>query len=297
MSERTPRTVVVTGALGFVASHLFPRLSARGDRIVGVVRPSREAALLERAGIEVRRGELSDPDTLAGVFSGADAIVHLAGLALVPGMIPALRASAAARAVFVSSAGVHTKLPSSGAEAKRAGERALADSGLEWVILRPSMIYGTPADRNIARLLGWIRRCPVVPLPGGGTTPQQPVHVEDLCEAILAALERPGVAGRAYDLGGPAELPLERAVRIGAAAMGRRIWTPHLPLAPAYHVARLLRAVRLPCPVRPEQVLRLHESKAVDITPARADLGFAPRPFEDGVRAEAAMLRGTRTSA
>lgn len=291
MSERTRRTVIVTGALGFVATHLIPQLTGRGDRVVAIVRPGRDAARLERDGIEVRRAELSAPRTWGDAFSGADAIVHLAGLALVPGMLPELHARAVRRGVFLGSAGVYTRLPSRGAEAKRAGERDLEDAGFEWVVLRPSMIYGTPADRNLVWLLRWIERIPLVPLPGGGATPQQPVHVEDLCAAILSALDRPGVAGRAYDVGGPRPLPLREAVALAAEALGRRVWMPHLPLWPAHAAVVLLTRLGLPSPVRPEQVLRLAESKAVDIGPARAALGFAPRPFEDGIRAEARMLR------
>jgi len=294
MTGQIGRNVIVTGALGYVAAHLIPHLRARGDRVVAIVRPGRDAARLEREGVEVRRAELSGPNALGAAFSGADVIVHLAGLALVPGMVPAMRAGGARRGVFVSSAGVYTRLPSRGAEAKRAGERALEDAGFEWVLLRPSMIYGTPADRNLARLLRWIERFPVVPLPGGGETPQQPVHVEDLCAAILAALERPGVAGRAFDVGGPRPLPLREAVAIAADALGRRVWTPHLPLGPAHAAVSLLGRLRLPSPVRPEQVLRLAESKAVDIRPARAALGFDPRSFEDGIRAEVRMLREER---
>jgi len=294
MSERSTRIVLVTGALGFVASHLIPRLRARGDRVVAVVRPGRDTSALEHAGVEVRRGDLAAPATLTGVFSGVDAIVHLAGLALVPGMVPAMRAGGARRGVFVSSAGVYTRLPSRGAEEKRAGERALEHAGFEWVVLRPSMIYGTPDDRNLARLLAWIERCPVVPLPGGGATPQQPVHVEDLCDAILASLDREGVAGRAYDVGGPRPLPLAEAVRLAASALGRTVWMPRLPIGPVHGLASALRALRLPSPVRPEQVLRLHESKAVDIGPAREALGFEPRSFEEGIRAEARQLRERR---
>ena len=291
------RTIVVTGARGFVASRLIPRLVARGDRCVGLVRPGGDTGRLARAGAESGQADLSVPATLETAFDGASGIVHLAGLALVPGMIPALRRAPAARGVFVSSAGVHTRLPSRGAEEKRAGERALADAGLDFVILRPSMIYGTPDDRNLARLLRWIDRWPVVPLPGGGATPQQPVHVDDLCDAILAALDRTGVGGRAYDVGGPEPLPLSRVIRIAADAMGRRVWTPSIPLGPVHAAARALRALRLPSPVRPEQILRLHESKAVDITPAERDLGFAPRAFEVGLRAEAEALKSRRAGA
>lgn len=285
------RTVAVTGALGFVASRLLPRLAARGARVIALLRDGRDPApILPLADVEVRRGDLAEPATLRGAFDGAGAVVHLAGLALVPGMLPAILASGARAGVFVSSAGVYTKLVSRGADAKRAGEAALRDSALAYTILRPSMIYGTPRDRNLVRLLRWLARWPLVAAPLGGATPQQPVHVDDLADAIVAALERPVAARREYDVGGPAPLPLSEVIHECAAALGRRAWIVPIPLAPAHAAAVFARRAHLPFPVSPEQVLRLAESKAVDVGPARRDLGFAPREFREGIRAEARML-------
>jgi uncharacterized protein YbjT (DUF2867 family) len=287
-----PRTIAVTGPLGFVASRLLPRLAVPGVRVLAIARPGSDAtALASFANVEVRRGDLADPATLADSFRGADAVVHLAGLALVPGMLPAMLAAGVGAGVFVSSAGVYTKLVSSGADAKRAGEAALRDSPLAWTIVRPSMIYGTPRDRNLVRVLRWLQRCPVVPAPLGGVTPQQPVHVDDLVSAILASLQRPEVARRAFDVGGPQPLPLADVIHECARALGRPCWILPLPLAPAHGAAVMARRLGLPFPVRPEQVLRLAESKAVDIGPARAALGFSPRPFREGIVAEARMLR------
>ena len=76
--------------------------------------------------VEVRRGDLSQPGSLSGVFAGAEAVVHLAGLALVPGLLPVLARDGVRSGVFVGSAGVHTRLESRGADAKRAGEAALS---------------------------------------------------------------------------------------------------------------------------------------------------------------------------
>lgn len=285
------RTVAVTGALGFVASRLLPRLAARGARVQALLREGRDPAPLRAlADVEVRRGDLASPESLRGAFDGADAVVHLAGLALVPGMLGAIVAGGATAGVFVSSAGVYTKLVSRGADAKRAGEAALRSSSLRYTILRPSMIYGTPRDRNLVRLLRWLRRWPVVPAPLGGSTPQQPVHVDDLADAIVASLERPAAARGEYDVGGPEALPLSSVIHECAAAVGRRAFVLPVPLAPAHAAAVFARRVRVPFPVSPEQVLRLAESKAVDIAPARRDLGFDPRPFRDGIRAEARML-------
>ena len=285
--------IAVTGALGFVASHLIPRLLPEG-RVIGVVRPGRDAARLERAGVEVRRADLDQPgDALAETFRGCERVVHLAGMAQAVRLVPALERAGVGRGVFVSSAGVYTRLVSPGADRKRAGEAALRESRLAWTILRPSMIYGTPADRNIVRLLRWLARSPVIFLPGGGRTLQQPVHVDDLVAAILAALERPAAAGREYDVGGPEPLSLRDLVRACAASLGRSPVVVPLPITPAHRLVVLLRRAGLPSPVSPEQVLRLTESKAVDIEPARRDLGFSPQSFAEGVAAEARMLRGS----
>src|SRR5205085_5177203 len=103
-------------------------------------------------------------------------------------------------------------------------------SALDWTLVRPTMIYGTPADRNIARLLRLLRRAPLVPLPGGGRSLQQPVHVDDVADAIVRALERDPSIGRAYDLGGPEPLTLRELVQDAARAVGRRPWLVTVPL-------------------------------------------------------------------
>jgi uncharacterized protein YbjT (DUF2867 family) len=286
------RSIALTGALGFVASHLIPRLQPR-HRLIAVVRPGRDASRLAHAGLEIREADLDQPDErLPAAFAGADAVVHLSGMAQAVALVPALERAGVARGVFISSAGVHTRLQSSGADRKRAGEAALRGSSIAYTILRPSMIYGTPADRNLVRLLCWVRRFPAVFLPGGGHTLQQPVHVEDLADAIVAALSRPEAARREYDVGGPEALSLREVTRIAGECMGRRVLLVPLPLGPAHGLVVALRKAGLPSPVRPEQVLRLAESKAVDIAAARRDLGFMPRPFREGIAAEARMLLG-----
>ena len=228
--------------------------------------------------------------SLGGAFEGAEVVVHLSGLGQVPGMVAALEEAGVRRGVFVSSAGVRTRLESQSADAKRAGEEALRCSSIGYTILRPSMIYGTPGDRNLARLLRWLRAFPVVPVPGGGATLQQPVHVDDLVAAITGALERPETERKEYDVGGPEAFSLRELVHACAASVGRRAFVIGVPLGPAHGVAALLQRLGFRSPVRPEQILRLTESKAVDISAARRDLDFDPRSFADGIRAEAKLL-------
>jgi nucleoside-diphosphate-sugar epimerase len=293
MTGQGQRSIVVTGSTGFVASRLLPRLSARGDRIIAIVRATRGAEAVFDIDVEIRRADLEDPTSMDGVFAGADAVVHLAGMALVPTMLSAMVSDGVGRGTFISSAGVYTKLRSASADAKRIAEAALRASPIDYTILRPSMIYGTPRDRNMTRLLRWIQRSPVVPAPLGGVTLQQPVHVDDLVSAIIASLDRP--AGRnEYEVGGPEPISLREVIHVSADALHRRVWVLPVPLFPAHVAASTAHRLHLPFPVRPEQVLRLTESKAVDIGPARHDLGFEPRSFPEGIRAQAVMLRDDR---
>lgn len=283
MAER----IAVTGPLGFVAGRLLPALRARGVRVIAVVRPGRDGAALRESGVDVRFTDLAAPDPAA--FAGAGTVIHLAGMALGEVIVPALEQAGVQRAICVSSAGVHTKLTSPGADAKRRGEARLAASSLAWTVLRPSMIYGRPGDRNVERLLRWVARWPAIPVPAAGATPQQPVHVDDLVQAIVMALERMPAA-HTFEIGGPEPVSLRDMILASARAVGRRVAIVSVPLTPAWHAVRLARRVGLPVPVRPEQILRLAESKAVDIGPARGLLGFDPRPLDRGLADEARLL-------
>jgi nucleoside-diphosphate-sugar epimerase len=285
------RRVAITGAMGFVASRLSPKLRERGRTVVAIVRPGRDVSAIASLGFESREVDLTRPETARGAFDDIDTVIHLSGMAQAAGLLPEWERARVRRGVFVSSAGVYTKLKSSGADSKRASEAALRRSSMAFTILRPSMIYGTPADRNLVRLLRWIDRIPVVPVPGGGHTPQQPVHVDDLTQAILASLDRAASEGREYDVGGPEAIPLRDLIHACARALGRRVAILPIPVQWAHGVVVQARRLGLPTPVRGEQILRLEESKAVDIGPARRDLDFEPRTFDDGIREEVRLLR------
>ena len=144
------------------------------------------------------------------------------------------------------------------------------------------MIYGTARDRNISRLLRLLDRWPVLPVCGNGLW--QPVHVDDVADAVVAAVESPRAVDSAYNLAGKAPLRLHGLIRTAARALGRQVWLVPVPLRLAVAAARVTRIVT------PEQVWRLAEDKAFDYTDATRDLGFRPRSFEEGVQQEVRSL-------
>lgn len=287
--------VHVTGGSGFLGRRVVPRLAGAGHTVTALARTAAAADTVSALGATPIAGDLDDPASVDAAFvtSGAEALVNLASLGFghAPVIVAAAEEAGLKRAAFVSTTSIFTRLPTTSKPVRLAAEDTIRSSALDWTIIRPTMIYGAPGDRNMARLLRVLTRLPVFPLPGGGQGLQQPVHVDDLAAAIAGALDRPLTVHRAYDVAGPRPLTLRAVVEQAGHAAGRVPRLIPVPLAPVVAAMRLYEAV-VPSPrLKSEQVARLAEDKAVDIGPAVADLDFRPRSFEDGIQAEAEMLR------
>ena len=286
--------LLVTGGSGFLGGYVLEEAVRRGHEAMALARSEAAATAVARRGGQPLIGDFDDPDRLPDAFSTArcEALVNLASLGsgYAPVIVTATRAACINRAVFVSTTAVTTSLPARSKQVRLAAEKEIRGSGLQWTILRPTMIYGAPGDRNLSRLLALLPRVPVLLVPGGGRHLQQPVHVADVADAVLNAVERPAVAGRCYDIAGPEPLSFTELLRICARAAGSRTHLIPVPLAPLAAVARCYEVLSAHPRIRAEQLQRLAEDKTFVISDASRDLGYVPRPFADGIRAEARAL-------
>jgi uncharacterized protein YbjT (DUF2867 family) len=284
---------LLTGASGFLGGSVVPDLVDRGHDVVALTRSATAAAAMARLGAEVVPGDLDDPAGIDEAFnrSGADALVNLASLGFghAPTIVAATEEAGIKRAVFVSTTAIFTTLPTASRAVRVAAEDMIRSSGLRWTIVRPTMIYGRPGDRNLARLLTFVRRSPLVPLPGGGHRLIQPVHVDDLAEFIGTALESDAAISRAFDVAGPESLTLRGMVETAGWAVGRRPRVVSVPLGPAVAAVRVYERFSAKPKLKVEQLLRLDEDKTFDIGEA-VSLGYAPRSFAEGIEEEAALL-------
>jgi uncharacterized protein YbjT (DUF2867 family) len=286
--------LLVTGGSGFLGSYVLREAARRGHETVGLARSAAAARAVAGRGAQPVTGDLDAAGELAGVFAAAncDALVNLASLGFGhgPAIVAAARQAGIRRAIFVSSTAVTTTLAAPTKRVRLAAEQCIRDSGLDWTILRPTMIYGAPGDRNLSRLLALLARAPLLPVPGGGRHLQQPVHVADVADAVLAAAERPGTAGSCYDVAGPEPLTFAELLRISARAVASRTRFVPVPLMPLVAVARGYEQLSGRPRIRAEQLRRLAEDKAFVIEDAERDLGYAPREFPAGIRAEAEAM-------
>lgn len=285
--------LLVTGGSGFLGGYVLREAARRGHETVALARSTGSARRVAARGARPIRGDLTRPDGLGGVLAGAgcDALISLTSLGHGhgPAIVTAAAEAGIRRAVFVSTTAVTTTLHPPTKQVRLAAEEQIRSSGLDWTILRPTMIYGAPGDRNLSRLLMLLDRAPVLPLPGGDHL-HQPVHVADGASAVLAAAERPAAAGSLYTIAGPDPLPFRELMRLAARAVGSRTRLVPVPLTPLVVLAqgweRLSRCPR----IRAEQLQRLGEDKAFPIDAAKRDLGYSPRPFPEGIAEEARAL-------
>jgi uncharacterized protein YbjT (DUF2867 family) len=280
--------VLLTGATGFTGSHVLSSLRDRGVSIRCLVRNPEKAKSDAWRGVDCVVGDLSNGEELRRAMAGCDLLINVAsiGFGHAAGIIQAAEASGVRRAVFVSTTAIFTQLNAPSKAVRVAAEDSIRDSRLRWTILRPTMIYGTDRDRNICRLIRYVRRYPILPVFGSGEYLLQPVYVCDLAEAIVSAAMTPAAEKKEYTLSGEAALSYNELVRTVARSLGRRIFLWHLPHMALVKLLGRLERSRLRLPIKAEQILRLNEHKAFSWEVAGLDFGFAPRSFAAGVEAE-----------
>lgn len=287
------KLAVVTGATGFTGPFVVRALRDRFPElpIRCVVRPTSQTDAIRLPGVTTAIADLRDGPALEAAFAGADTLVNVASLGFdwTDTVVQAAQRTGIGRGVFIGTTAMLTTLAVSSKAVRERGEALVKASGMAWTILRPTMIYGTPADRNIARLIRFIERSPVVPLVGGAAL-QQPVHVADVAWAVAAALAEPATIGRVYSISGRDAMPLETLVRQVMQAAGRRRLFVHVPVTPLILALSAVSRVRRP-PVSVEQVRRLSENKNFSHAEAAADFGYSPRDFMTGVKAEIDLMR------
>ena len=286
-------TIAVSGANGFTGRFVCVELQRRHCSFVALLRAGSDTSWMDARRIPVRHADLNDAAQLAQQLSGCRALLNVAsiGFGAAPTILKACGTASVRRVVFVSTTAIFTQLNAGSKSVRQAAEAAITSSDLAATILRPTMIYGTPGDRNMIRLVRWLNHWPVLPVFGSGRSLQQPVHVSDVAWAVVQALEAPSTIGRQFNISGAAALTYNDVVRLMAQALGRRVQRLHIPAQPVVALLQATERLGIPLPIKAEQILRLNEDKAFSHAEAAKAFGYAPIPFEQGIRQEVALFR------
>ncbi len=289
--------VFVTGATGFTGSRTVPLLLEKGWQVHCLYRESSNRDVLLQPEIQWHLGSLEDPQEMIYAMQGCDALVNIASLGFghAETIVHSAQKAGIERALFISTTAIFTKLNSSSKNTRLAAEAAIQNSDLAFTILRPTMIYGSPRDRNMVRLIRWLQRFPLIPILGKGNFLQQPVFVDDVAQAIIQCLEQPETIGKSYNIAGKKALTYNEVIDTIAAILDRKIYKLFLPDKVAVIFLRLLEKMKIPFPIKAEQVKRLNEDKDFSYEKARKDFQYQPRSFAEGIEIEIKQILSSRT--
>lgn len=289
--------VLVTGATGFTGRYVVRRLAEAGHMVTAFVRPESSKEEVQDYVAAFAVGDLSDPASLRRALDGHDALVNVAsiGFGHAEEIVNAAREVGVDQAIYFSTTSLFTTLPAASKVERLKAETVIQSSSTPWTILRPTMIYGDTGDRNLIRLIRWIDRCKIVPVFGPGTYLVQPVHADDLAQAVVSALDSQGAArGKAYNLSGGTALSYNELVRLVGSLLGRSPWLVHFPVNASLLAVDVARRIPFAPRLSREQVLRLNENKAFAHDEAARDLRYAPRALRDGLEDEVRLYREMR---
>ena len=276
--------VGVFGATSLVGRCLLPTLGKAGARVTAF---SRSPPTPHEGGWEWRQlgGALPAAQCIASIHDW----ISLAPIWVLPDYFELLEAHGARRVVVLSSTSIFAKQRSADPQEQATVQklvqaeqqvRAWAQShGVQWVILRPTLIYGGGQDKNISEIARFIRRFGFFPVFGKARGQRQPIHAADVASACLAALQSPGAVNHTYNISGGETLPYCAMVTRVFEALGRR---PHLLRVPlwAFRLAvAVLRQVPRYRQWSATMAERMGRDQVFDHADAARDLGFKPRSF------------------
>ena len=335
--------VFVTGATGFIGRYTLRKLAAAGHEVRALVRPGSEEKLADMPEIETVAGDICDRGSLAGAVDGCEAVVHLVGIIQEnPGagatferihlegaknVIDAAKEAGVSRFVLMSANGVKPRAAAVSAYqwTKYEAEEYLKESGLEYAIFRPSVVFGRPeagqpefASQLTRDLLG----IPLAPLPlfkaglptlselvksalpfvktwqrdltvNGSAVELQPISVENLSDALAQSVDLPAARNRTYEAGGRDRFRWGELLDILSAAAGRKKprWKAVVP-AFLIHVLLSLPFLRKKLPLTHDQLDMLLEGNVCSERELFRDFETEPIPFNAETAAYASEVEG-----
>lgn len=286
--------ILITGYTGNTGSLVLEKLLTiyKPEEIVGV---SRTPVVNSTLGINTFNVDLNDSESIDKLFEEYQikSIIHIANIRYSSNLLRKANEYKVNKVVLIHTTGIYSKYRSYSSLYEKIEEEIMNKSypNTNYIILRPTMIYGNDRDHNMHKLIKFIKKSPIFPLFGDGSSLMQPIHVEDLATATISAHQSKELLNEDFDLSGGSVVTYKEVITVIKNGLGKNLKVISIPIKLAVLGAGFLAKV-LPKPIITiEQVKRLQEDKAYSHEKARRLLRFDPRSFNEGILDEIKILK------
>jgi uncharacterized protein YbjT (DUF2867 family) len=287
--QKAIEVVCITGSTGFVGRHIVRELCFRGLRVRCVVRPTSDLTPLSGLDIETCQGDVTDVTSLEKELQNIRTVVHLVAiiretkeatfeminLGGTKNLLCAAKRMGVKRFIYMSNLGTGPDQRFPLLYTKWQAEEEVRNSGIDFVILRPSVIFGR-GDGFISVLTGIIKKTPLVPVIGSGKARFQLISVEDIATCVAQLVKEKTISNQAVTLGGPEYLAYDEIVDLTIQRLKLRRRKAHIPVSLMHFIAGTGEKLGLTLAVTTAQVAMLTRDNITSLDAVEKVFGFKP---------------------
>ena len=284
--------ILVTGGSGVMGSVLVREFRKMGKRVRALVMPGDPTvSRIVGCGCEIWNGDVTDRQNLADICQGVATVFHLAAVIIAPddavfqrtnvegtrALVAEARKAGVRHFIHVSSASVTYTHPTPYSLSKRAAEELVRDSGLDFTIVRPTLVYGSSGGQEFDMYLDYLKKFPIVPFIGSGCALKRPVFVGDVISGLLSLADAKNTFGKTYNFSGGEAISMLAFSRLCLKLLGRP-GKPivRLPVIFFRVMARLMKLFMKNPTLKWQTIAGIIQDANLDPAPAMADLGYHP---------------------
>lgn len=287
------KKIIVTGANGFTGRFVCQELIERNIPFSVILRPGTDYQWFKEQNILIFYADINSRSQLSEALIGSYTLINIAsiGFGAAKTILAACKLSSVKRVIFISSTSLFTKLNAKSKKLRIEAENLIKKSDLNWTIFRPTMIYGSPDDRNMIKLIRWIDKRPLIPIFGKGNCLQQPIFVKDLAWAIVEVIDNKKTLKNIYNLSGKEPISFNQIINIISKNLKKKPIKIFLPYHFAARILSFVEFLGINFFIKSEQIMRLNEDKNFSHSKAEKTFGFRPKKFSDVISIEIRMYK------
>ncbi len=292
--------VLVSGGAGVMGSRLVKGLVEAGNRVRVLTLPNDpNVSRLEGFDCEIVYGDVSDSDSLIGIFNGVKTVYHLAAIIIAndpsvyqkinnegtKNMVNGAVAGGAEHFIYVSSAAVSFSPASDYARSKIEGERIIkSQKSMHYTIVRPTLVYEKNGGQEFIMFQDYLKKYPIIPFVGRGRAKKNPVYVDDLVYGMLAIANNSKTHSKIYDFCGGEEISIWDLAKLILKHQGLSKKMIPIPIPICKLFAFIMERTMKNPPLTRYAISRIVQDANLDNTSARVDLGFEPNGVTEGLQ-------------
>ncbi len=288
--------ILIIGSTGFLGTHLIKKLAKTNIDFVCTTSKMTKINMLKSYCPRVLYCDITDKNSILNVLNDIDIVINLAAITQsndkklnykvnvlgIKNLVEACKIMKIKKLISISSVDAILRQKDCYGETKLQGQKIIENSGLDYIIFIPTVIYGI-GDRALSKTISFIKKLPITPIFGSGKIKMQPVYVGDVCDAIISAIEKPELKRQIYNIAGSQVLSFESYVRLIEDVIGNKKPHIHIPLFLIKPIVRIFETVMKKPPISTTQLYTLTQDNDMDISKTVKDLAFKPIPFSIGI--------------